>query len=1337
MRLLKKMISAFLVVCMVISMLPMVAVATETGSDASTSGRIILDQSTFSGHATVWIDGIEYAVQNSGGSYYVDLPADSEPSSMVTYSYHIGDAADIHTQYPIGMQVWELNKNADGSYTPEKVDELNNILQYSGSSIRITGNKGIRMITSIEQNKKSDLTSGGLGGYKLLEYGTVLAWSSNLAGGNPLVLGQDYAKSNYAYKKGVADPVFAYAGNLMQYTNVLVGFTLDECKDDIAMRPYMILEDEHGEQMTIYGGIVHRSIGYIAWQNKDVFTPGSAAYNYVWEIIRHVYAEVTFQTNGGSTIESVFVEKGTQAQMPTNPVKEGYSFAGWCQDEALTEAFDWSNSIDEDLTLYAKWEEPITRGQWIQMLVDAYGYPSGITGNMETYADIGDSEYRSAIETAVAYDILEPEPQSNFDPEKYATREFAAVTSVNAMGYYPIGEFDCADASEISDPAAVKQAINSGFMDLEDGYFYPNRALSRQEAERILGSLEDEFNSANDSDGSDTPEGIVYLDGVVNKPSLDWEIRGNKMIIPEGEELPEVGTIITFGTEMAIRVESVDTANGQTTITYSKPEFNEFLDYIDLEGEALMDLANFVPAEGIVVTQNTSQIATYGFADDLFDIPAESISSGIDITLEPADPIELTEDLELSFSVDLKIPTVSYKFDVDFDANPFNDIPPVLVKNAYIKASNDITTHISIGNGFDTGDEEFDNSIFDDIGGEREFNLGSVPLIGIDGLCVEVEVDLIVSAEGKFDIAYNVHGTAGAQVLNNELKNITALQSSMSLGIEAEVSAGPQIGFEAEIFGEDIFSFAFGAGGKAAGSVNLRSTGMVCMDGNAHVYLEIKLLEDCLIDDWLEIGVTYPIWKEDNSPFKIHGHWENLHKVPECTYENFGTIKGTVANADNRTQYIPGAVVKAFDHSDINSELVSVISDNDGRYTAQIKDGGTVLLRISANGYIPFECLQTVGAQQEVYLETFLMVEGSEDSNDTGTIGGIITNAVTGSGISGITMSVYKGWNMTTGQPVETTSTNSTGRYSVTLPIGNYTILLAKDGYITKHFNVAVTKTGNTNCGASMNPDGNSSIELGDMRIILRWTDEPSDLDSHLWGPTVDGESMFHTYYRDMSYYENGTKHAYLDRDDVDYNGPETTTVYNMTPNGTYSFFIHDFTNRNRTGSTVMANSGAYVEVYIGENNIATYYVPTSGVGNVWHVFDFDAVNGTITGVNAFSSNSDPSTVGSPVATFALRPETVPDKQTAKETTEDTAEETTEAITEDTSEETTEAITEDTSEETTEVTTEGIAKETTEDTAEKTTEITKEDTAEDTTEEMVEEGTEDTVTECSEENSTV
>jgi hypothetical protein len=65
------------------------------------------------------------------------------------------------------------------------------------------------MITSVPQKSKSALTGKGLAGYTLVEYGTALAWASDLDEDNPLILGQPYTKSNYAYKKDVADPIFA------------------------------------------------------------------------------------------------------------------------------------------------------------------------------------------------------------------------------------------------------------------------------------------------------------------------------------------------------------------------------------------------------------------------------------------------------------------------------------------------------------------------------------------------------------------------------------------------------------------------------------------------------------------------------------------------------------------------------------------------------------------------------------------------------------------------------------------------------------------------------------------------------------------------------------------------------------------------------------------------------------------------------------------------------------------------------------------------------------------------------------------------------------------------
>lgn len=253
----------------------------------SIENSITLDDAHLAGQSSVWIDGVEYAVQTDGDISYVDLP-DGNARTMVAYGYHMEDPADIHSRYPVSMQVWTLS-NEDGRYAAVRQRDFDDILQYSGMSIRVTGKQGIRMITSIEKSKKNSLITEGLAGYTLKEYGTVVAWASRLEGGNPLVLGQSYTTSNYAYKKGIADPVFAYDGDRMQYTNVLVGFSTEQCKADLAMRPYMILADEAGNEITLYGGIVHRSIGYIAYQNRDVFAAGTDAYEYVWEIIRSVY----------------------------------------------------------------------------------------------------------------------------------------------------------------------------------------------------------------------------------------------------------------------------------------------------------------------------------------------------------------------------------------------------------------------------------------------------------------------------------------------------------------------------------------------------------------------------------------------------------------------------------------------------------------------------------------------------------------------------------------------------------------------------------------------------------------------------------------------------------------------------------------------------------------------------------------------------------------------------------------------------------------------------------------------------------------------------------------
>ena len=68
---------------------------------------------------------------------------------------------------------------------------------------------------------------------------------------------------------------------------------------------------------------------------------------------------VTFNTNGGSAIDSQTVESGQKATKPADPTKEGYTFEGWYVDANYSAEFNFDTAITEDTTIYAKWSEII------------------------------------------------------------------------------------------------------------------------------------------------------------------------------------------------------------------------------------------------------------------------------------------------------------------------------------------------------------------------------------------------------------------------------------------------------------------------------------------------------------------------------------------------------------------------------------------------------------------------------------------------------------------------------------------------------------------------------------------------------------------------------------------------------------------------------------------------------------------------------------------------------------------------------------------------------------------------------------------------------------------
>ena len=66
---------------------------------------------------------------------------------------------------------------------------------------------------------------------------------------------------------------------------------------------------------------------------------------------------IHFNSNGGSAVKDISVKKNSSLTLPDNPIKEGYLFAGWYKDKALTETFKLDEQITSSITLYAKWDE--------------------------------------------------------------------------------------------------------------------------------------------------------------------------------------------------------------------------------------------------------------------------------------------------------------------------------------------------------------------------------------------------------------------------------------------------------------------------------------------------------------------------------------------------------------------------------------------------------------------------------------------------------------------------------------------------------------------------------------------------------------------------------------------------------------------------------------------------------------------------------------------------------------------------------------------------------------------------------------------------------------------
>jgi len=145
---------------------------------------------------------------------------------------------------------------------------------------------------------------------------------------------------------------------------------------------------------------------------------------------------------------------------------------------------------------------------------------------------------------------------------------------------------------------------------------------------------------------------------------------------------------------------------------------------------------------------------------------------------------------------------------------------------------------------------------------------------------------------------------------------------------------------------------------------------------------------------------------------------------------------------------------------------------------------------------------------------------------------------------------------------------------------------------------------------------------VGDITIVLTWGAQPTDLDSHLSGPS--GATRFHLYYAST----NPVPYASLDVDDTTSSGPETVTV-SRDPStglfvaGDYRYWVHTF-----SATPEFNVSSAVVTAFQCNVQLAQFAV-NNATGNpaldIWRVFNFTLTSAgaiTITPIQIFEAGT-------------------------------------------------------------------------------------------------------------------
>lgn len=311
-----------------------------SGGDITIAGGTVTSQSSGSG------TGIGAGTGGSGngsngtfstgdqGNAVITTPSISDSSGTDSWNGIIfqGNAGQVYGD--VTIQEGELGIPSGGSLT---VRPGSSLTIPPGSTIEVPSGSSLVIPEGAVLNNNADIEVSGT-----LE-------ADNIAG-----TGSVSFKDNGTFQTGSGDPMIFPSGGTVGSDGSITADKIQLGDTTVTLPAGGKAELSPEGSLSLPGGAVIEKVGNPPVTIPDgggIWTPGTG------EITENA-CTVTFDSQGGSAVSPVQVQRGGKAARPADPVFAGHVFRGWYKESACRNPWDFdADRVEGNMTLYAKWSD--------------------------------------------------------------------------------------------------------------------------------------------------------------------------------------------------------------------------------------------------------------------------------------------------------------------------------------------------------------------------------------------------------------------------------------------------------------------------------------------------------------------------------------------------------------------------------------------------------------------------------------------------------------------------------------------------------------------------------------------------------------------------------------------------------------------------------------------------------------------------------------------------------------------------------------------------------------------------------------------------------------------